>query len=362
MDLSSQHVLDQARSAVGQPINFDLDTLDRYQDLEERIQELGGITEQLDLARTNLKIITKEYQECKARVDKLAEKTQREQEDVRKLEKLTLTSLFANIRGTKDEKLRKEKLEHLDALNQEEEAKRELHELDISLNQAAEQVRELKAVVDVKEQLEQQLEALIHEVCEGVPDPVEDKVEEKLSSLQAQFGPLNERRGRLERAGNHLRHASSSLGQALNFLNSASNYSTWDTFLGGGLLADSLKHSKMADARNAVRHAGSSIQRARQEYPNLPHTGAAHVQDMNFMWDGFFDNIFSDWSARNKIHQSRDSVRHNLYQVNNALQWVDHELRSLSEQHSRLRTEIEQARSELLRERKRMIQEALGKS
>ena len=95
---------------------------------------------------------------------------------------------------------------------------------------------------------------------------------------------------------------------------------TWDTFFGGGMFVDSVKHSKMATARNAVQRAQFSIRNARNELPEIPYIGSAHVEELNFFWDGFMDNIFSDFSARDKIHRSRESVNRFYYESVNGVE------------------------------------------
>ena len=358
-NLRTTSIVKQVKEKID--IQLDTNTLTRYTQLEERLADLRTIPDELKQQRAYLNNLTQNFNNAQRRWEALIEQREKEYLDVEKLEKLSVTSLMARVKGTKDQQLEKEKVEYLTVLNKEEAARREYQQLEDVITQTKGQVNELEDLLNAKNKLEKELEILIHQVCEGVPDPIEDAIEQRLAILEDQIGPITNNRSRVFRAKNHLDHAITDMNGALESLRSASGFSTWD-LLGGGLIADSIKHSRMSEARNSVHNAHSNIQRAIQEYPEIRGSlSGAYVEDISFFWDGFMDNIFSDIAARDKIHRSMESVRQALYDASNANRWLDDKLRNINQQFTDLNSKIEETRKELLEERKRMINEAIKK-
>lgn len=336
---------------------------------ESLIQNYHSISTQLeDLDKVNLS-----YTEHKKYVDKLNQQvqqanqlyqsyqfeTKKELKDVEDLKNLTFTSIISRLKGDKEERLKKEEMEYITALNREQAAKKDLDNLNARIDVAQKELAQLSQLKDQKEVLEAQLVKIVDIACEGVPDPIEDKIEQEFSALQQQRIPLAHERNNLRNALSHLQNAQTHFQRALNSLQGAKGASDWDTFFGGGFFADSIKHSRVAEARDAAIQAQRSLQRTYEVLPSLPRIRAAQVEDMNFFWDTFMDNIFSDLNARDKIMRSRNSVEQSLYGVNNAIQTVKTRMGNLENNYHALDAQIKRKRQELTQERKRMIEEAI---
>ena len=92
-------------------------------------------------------------------------------------------------------------------------------------------------------------------------------------------------------------------------LGSAENWGTWDV-IGGGLLTDMMKYSRLDEAQHSMEQMQSALRRYRRE---LADVAALHIGDFRpdgFTWtlDVLFDNIFFDWSVLEQISNSRDRV------------------------------------------------------
>ncbi|MFX0211955.1 MAG: hypothetical protein ACFFDT_38625, partial [Candidatus Hodarchaeota archaeon] len=361
-NLSTTSIVKKAKETIEKHLtDLDVDTITRYQRLEERIEGLKNIPNELEQQRTYLGNLNNSLVNAQAMLGSLTEERKKEYKDVEKLEKLSTTSLLARIKSTKDQQLEKEKVEYLNVLNKEEAAARECQELTSLISHTEKQIYQLEDLLQTKFKLEKELEELIHNVCHGVVDPIEDAVEQRLTNLENQIGPITDNRSRIFRAKNHVEHAIADLDYALEALRSASGFSTWD-LLGGGLITDSIKHSKMSDARNRVHNAHNNIQRAIQECPDIRSSlSRAYVEEMSFFWDGFMDNIFSDLAARDKIHRSRESVRQALQDASTAKQQLDNKLSNVNQHFNTLNKQVEEAKKKLLEERRRMINEAIKK-
>ncbi|QDP99155.1 hypothetical protein FOH38_00550 [Lysinibacillus fusiformis] len=102
------------------------------------------------------------------------------------------------------------------------------------------------------------------------------------------------------------------LGQAAASLHSASGYSTWDTFFGGGLIATHLKHDALDKTESYLHNAQIALQRFQNELLDVQDmsTKSLHVETDGFVKfaDYFFDDIFSAWSVHSKISTAREQV------------------------------------------------------
>ena len=127
-------------------------------------------------------------------------------------------------------------------------------------------------------------------------------MEERLAELQSRLRELEEARS----AGEDVRRR---LDQVLASLGSAENWGTWDV-IGGGLLTDMMKYSRLDEAQHSMEQMQSALRRYRRE---LADVAALHIGDFRpdgFTWtlDVLFDNIFFDWSVLEQISNSRDRV------------------------------------------------------
>ncbi|MFJ7732213.1 hypothetical protein ACIQXF_10010 [Lysinibacillus sp. NPDC097231] len=113
------------------------------------------------------------------------------------------------------------------------------------------------------------------------------------------------------------------LGQAAASLHSASGFSTWDTFFGGGLIATHLKHDALDQTESYLHNAQIALQRFHNELLDVQDmsTKSLHIETDGFVKfaDYFFDDIFSAWSVHSKISTAREQVSRVQDDVHNAI-------------------------------------------
>lgn len=121
------------------------------------------------------------------------------------------------------------------------------------------------------------------------------------------------------------------LGRALKSLEGAKDYSTWDTFLGGGLIATSLKHSKLDESENAIHAAQRSLQKFQTELLDIQQINAENlsVERDSFVTfaDYIFDDIFSAWSAHSKINNSIDHINETISSLEHTTVQLEEQLK-----------------------------------
>ncbi len=105
-------------------------------------------------------------------------------------------------------------------------------------------------------------------------------------------------------------HALAALSGAQSSLGSAGSWSTYDTFFGGGLLTDMVKYDRVDAAERQMRSADEALRRLSRELADvgLAGVGGVEVTEMTRLFDVWFDNIFSDWSVRNRISEAGDRI------------------------------------------------------
>ena len=263
-------------------------------DLRERIARLRRNTVRLETLRG---------QGAEALAD--AERPRRvwsaEQKDVEDLGRLSFASIAAKLSGRGEERLEREEAEACAARMKYDAAERQLAEIRQEIAGCEAELRaDQGCEARFRQVLEEKREALKLENSAAAERII--ALEERLAELQSRLRELEEARS----AGEDVRRR---LDQVLASLGSAENWGTWDV-IGGGLLTDMMKYSRLDEAQHSMEQMQSALRRYRRE---LADVAALHIGDFRpdgFTWtlDVLFDNIFFDWSVLEQISNSRDRV------------------------------------------------------
>ncbi|MCK1999119.1 hypothetical protein MPH47_18150 [Psychrobacillus psychrodurans] len=144
-------------------------------------------------------------------------------------------------------------------------------------------------------------------------------------------------------AGNEAKIA---LKRALKSLEGAKDYSTWDTFLGGGIIATSLKHSKLDESEEAIHYAQRSLQRFHTELLDIQKISIENIaierESFVTFADYVFDDIFSAWSTHSKINNSIDRMEQTLQNLSSISDQLQKQLKETQEKQSNVEIEISQ--------------------
>jgi hypothetical protein len=231
-----------------------------------------------------------------------------EQQDVARLEGLSLTRVLASLRGARDDMLARERAEADAARYRLAEARARLEALqrehDVAqarLGQLAEAPNTYAAVLDEKER---------H--LRGSADPRGARLLELADERGRRTGELREVAEALHAA----RTAHDALAQVQRKLGSASGWSTYDTFFGGGALSSAVKHSRLDEAAQAAAHADRCLAVLRTELADVegPALTAPRlvVDGLTKFVDVWFDNIFTDLAVRDRIKQAEQNVNRSM--------------------------------------------------
>jgi hypothetical protein len=226
-----------------------------------------------------------------------------ERQDVERLEGLSLTRVLTSLRGARDDSLARERAEADAARYRVAEAEARLDAVRREQDAAQDRLRQLAAAPAAYVTLLDEKERYLSQ--SGDPRGAQ------LLKLADERGRLT---GELTEIGEALRAARAAgqaLAQAQDSLGSASSWSTYDTFFGGGAIASEFKHARLDEAADAAAHADQSLAILRTELADVGDvslTAQLKVSDGTRFVDVWLDNIFSDLAADGRIRQAQANV------------------------------------------------------
>jgi len=260
------------------------------------------------------------------RVAELRARLTAETEDVAKLESFSPTRIWAGLRGSREQDLDRERAE-LEAARYavaEAEARRDAARRDADSLQA-----QLDELGDVDALQHRALAA--KEEWAQAHDPA---LAAQLTEIARERGTLTARDLEAREAHAAGREALALLQQAGSLLGGAETWSTWDTFGGGGMLADMAKYNKMDQATAALRRADVALGRFSRELADVGMAGVGGVQvdGMTRTFDMFFDNIFTDMAVRSRIQDASRRTAAAAHTVGQTLARLEQQGRELTRQ------------------------------
>jgi hypothetical protein len=229
----------------------------------------------------------------------LQRRLQVEQSDVRRLEKLSPTKIWAALRGDTADRLAVERAEADVAAIAVAGAQARL---DSAIAHASRVRSERDDLSDAENTFREALAA--YEVAlraAGGRDAAE------LTEIAAQLGVAAARQREIAEAVDALRATRAALNDALAKLDSAGGWSTYDTFFGGGFIADMVKHSNISEATEAFTAVNRALERLTTELADLGATAVdgVDISDTLAVFDVLFDNVLSDWIVMDRISAAR---------------------------------------------------------
>jgi DNA repair exonuclease SbcCD ATPase subunit len=246
------------------------------------------------------------------RVQELKNTMEEEQEDVERLEKQSVVHLFYSVLGKLGDQVDKEQKEALAA--------------KLKYEQAAGELEQLNGQVELLEE-----EFLQYKDCQRVYDSLYEKKKEhmltshsrtaeELMLLQEQFRVSDNNRKEIEEAMNAGQEVLRHIEQALNSLDSAEGWGTWD-LLGGGLISDMMKHSHIDEAKAEADLIQRKLSQFRTELADVRIQNEIHFETDGFgkFADFFFDGLIADWCMQSRITESAGSIENVKRQVNGVL-------------------------------------------
>jgi hypothetical protein len=252
-----------------------------------------------------------------------------EQEDVERLQGLTLTRLLASLRGARDDALARERAEADAVRYRVAEAEARLNAVRGEHDAAQARLGRLAAAPSSYAAVLEEKERYLGESG----DPRGGRLLELADERGRLNGDMHEVSEALQASGT----AWHALSQVQDKLGNASGWSTYDTFFGGGAFSSAVKHSRLDEAARAAAHADRCLAVLRTELADVDGMALTApqlaVDGLTRFVDIWFDNIFTDLAVRDRIKQAQQNVARSM--------------RLVREVHGRLEQRATQARARL---------------
>lgn len=269
-----------------------------------------------------------------ARAQELKESFLKEQADVDRLEGRSLSAFFYNVIGKMDEKLTQERQEAYAAQVKYDAVARELDGIEEDLERYQAELHSLQ-------NCEARYIAVLREKTQAVKANGGD-IAQQILRLEERTAYLESQSRELEEAFAAGQNALTTTDQIVDSLDSAESWGTWD-LVGGGLVADLAKHSRLDEAQACVESLQSQLRRFKTELADVTIAADFQVNIDGFLRvaDYFFDGLFADWAVLDQIHQSQDQVQNTRSQICSVLDYLQTLMDQTTEEKTRLQQEIE---------------------
>lgn len=269
------------------------------------LEELARERSERDGLVAALAATQRREQQARDRVGETRQRLAAETADVADLESVSMTRILAALKGSRESDLDRERAEVQAAayLVAEAEARLATEQREReSLEQRVAAYGDLDA---------RRTELMAQREAEVQADPAHADRAARLTDLAGEVGELRARSVQVEEADAAGREAHAVLQRTAQHLGSAGSWSTYDTFLGGGMLSSMAKHDQLDQAAALMRQADAALSRLGTELADvgLEAVGVVGIDSMTRALDIWFDNIFTDWAVRERIGQASQRVQ-----------------------------------------------------
>jgi len=225
----------------------------------------------------------------------------KEEADVRRLEGLSLTAMFHQFLGSKEDRLNKEKQEVFTAKLKYDQSVHEVASLERDI---ADMEGRLAAIGDPEAEYARALEQKEARM-EGAGRADLVQLTERIAEVNSDIKEI----GEAVAAGDEV---IAGLDSVIAYFKSAGNWGLVD-LIGGGLIVTAVKHSKIDRAKAAIHDVQTRLGRFRRELADL-RTGpeaplGVEISSFEKFADYLFDGLIFDWIVQSKISRSLDAAR-----------------------------------------------------
>ena len=278
-------------------------------------QQLGRLQEEAARKKRLEKRLPELYAQQKSlreQVQDLEKCKKDEQADVDRLEGHSLAAFFYDVVGKKEEKLDKERAEaHAARVKYEAAA----HALDAVEREIADAEAAWASLQDCEARLAETLRAKA-----AALRAAGSRSAEEITDCEACIAQRKARQKELDEAVAAARNALRTAQDVMDSLDSAEGWGTWD-LLGGGLVADLVKHDHLDQAQALVEQLQRDLLRLKTELADVEIQSDLVVRMDGFLRfaDFFFDGLFADLAVLNRIDQSQAQLRDVMGQIQSIL-------------------------------------------
>ena len=288
--------------------------------LQELSSHLSRALEQKRLKtklEQDLQDVEAELLEKSAQLAALQTQLKKEEIDVEKLERTSLTSLFYSVLGSREEQLEKERQELLSAQLRYQQTKRQVEFLQQDQQSLRERLHPLAGI-------ETEYELLLAEK-EGLLRQTNQTVARELIAFSEQMAALNSEVKEIDEAIAAGDDVIAGLEKVIESLENAEDWGTWD-LLGGGFISTAMKHSRIDAAQENIHEIQGMLGRFKRELADVQKKVELRldIDEFTSFADYFFDGLIVDWIVQSKIVESLERSKNAKNMIVQAVKQLEH--------------------------------------
>ena len=302
-----------------------------------RIRELYEKAARRRKLAAELADLEEQRQELANNAETLRNAMELEEEDVKRLEKASISNFFIELSGRMGEKMNQERRKAYAAATRYHAAAAELENIEKT-------VAAKRKEYDDYGDCEKELEEAVADAVEAVKTSGQnDEAAERIIGLEQKMLEQDNKIRELNEAIIAGKTASEYIDPVMKNLDSAENWGAFDIF-GGGLLASIAKHEKLDQAQYEMENLQKHLNTFRTELADVNINADIQISMDEFsrFADWFFDGFFVDSFFLDKIQKIQTQVYDLQHQIYNLIDHMEAALRQAEAEKSRLKAALEQ--------------------
>lgn len=284
-----------------------------YKEINKELEELKQGIYRCNNIDTMLKSLSEQLSEQERKKIDLELELKKENLDVEKLSKMSISTIFYTILGSKEKQIEKERQEVLAAQLKLDDINRQISETKKHISKLrSERMEVARSEQRYNELFKKKYDILFQNDSQNASKIID--LEDKIEAYKANLKEIEE----AITAGNRVLH---SLDKVYKSLSSADSWGMWDMLGGGGLITDMIKHGHIDDAKDMASEVQILLNRFRTELTDVKVSSSITIEVDGFVKfaDFFFDGLISDWVVLSRIRDSKESVKKVRREVNNVI-------------------------------------------
>lgn len=283
-----------------------------YSEINKKMEEAMQGNARLKKIDSILESLKKDKNSISLKCSELKNILDKENKDVEKIEKKSISNIFYSIVGTLDKHIEKEQQEAISANFKYNQALKDFEDIEYQIKKLLD---ERKKYIICQQEYDylylQKKEQLMHE---------NDKIAQEIIRITDNINNSKCNLKEIQEATMAGKRVLLSIEKALSNLKSAENWGTWD-LLGGGFISDMAKHSQIDNATSEIENTQILLRNFKSELCDISISSDIGIEISGFskFADFFFDGLIADWFMQSKINKSQNSIINVENQVQNVI-------------------------------------------
>ncbi len=301
-------------------------------DTQKQIKETLEILIGLEKVEKHFNSTKNELNNAYKKLDELHDILEKEYNDVKEIEGLSMKSLFAKVLGSKEKQIEKERQEYLQASLKYNDFKKQVEVLEYERDLLKKKIVDIKMYENKLESLKKkrEKELLLSNSQQG----------KELMKIVYKIDEFIRYRKEVNEAIDAGQASIDDLKKLVSYLKKAKDWGSWD--MGSSSRQSSYyKKGAIDNAQKAAHFAQRQLNKFQQELYDVGVRNQEfeiNIGNFNSFMDIFFDNLISDWVIQQKIKNAlgnveltKDKVTRLIRDLENKLGKIEEEISLLSE-------------------------------